>query len=87
MITPLVPCEYPACATAQPSEYLADEHLWVWLYEGNQMFMDVGEPTGNCTETSPGVFERNWTYGLASMNCNTYKAGPIPQNPARNNSW
>ncbi len=33
-----------ACATAQPSEYLADEHLWVWLYEGNQMFMDVGEP-------------------------------------------
>ena len=62
----------------------AGYHPQTWREE---FFMDVGEPTGNCTETSPGVFERNWTYGLASMNCNTYKAGPIPQNPARNNSW
>lgn len=62
----------------------AGYHPQTWRPE---FFYDVGEPTGNCSETSPGVFERNWTYGTAHMDCNTYKAGPIPHNPARNNSW
>ena len=36
--------QIPVGSILQPSEYLPEEHLWVWMYEGNQMFMDVGEP-------------------------------------------
>ena len=30
---------------------------------------DVGVPLGNCSQPSPGVFERQWTYGTARLNC------------------
>lgn len=40
-----------------------------------QLFLlDVGEPTGLCTEAPPGVFSRNWSLGVASLDCNTWQA-------------
>ena len=49
----------------------------------NDAFLwDVGVPKGECHNGSqPGVFEREWTYGVASMDCNTY-TGKVPCNPA-----
>ena len=35
---------------------------------------DVGVPTSNCTEPSPGVFERRYSRGLARLDCNSYTA-------------
>ena len=35
---------------------------------------DVGEPTGACTETSPGVFSRTWSKGSATLDCGTWTA-------------
>lgn len=35
---------------------------------------DVGEPTGLCTESSPGVFTRAWTKGSATLDCTTWTA-------------
>jgi len=44
----------------------------------NPLFnMDVGEPTGLCSETTPGVFERVWTKGVAALDCNTW-VGDLP---------
>lgn len=36
--------------------------------------LDVGEPTSMCYESSEGVFRRNWTRGVAELDCNTYTA-------------
>ena len=47
-----------------------DAYLW-----------DVGLPVGNCSQTSPGVFAREWSYGTATMDCNSYSAS-VPCNPA-----
>ena len=35
---------------------------------------DVGEPTGACTQSAPGVFSRTWSKGTASLDCNTWTA-------------
>jgi hypothetical protein len=34
----------------------------------------VGEPSSYCTQTSPGVFERSWTYGSVTLDCNSWTA-------------
>ena len=44
----------------------------------DEYLLDVGEPVGNCTQSSPGVFERLWSYGIVRMNCTSYKADPLP---------
>ena len=35
---------------------------------------DVGVPTGNCSESSAGVFARRFSRGLARLDCNKYTA-------------
>ena len=35
---------------------------------------DVGVPVGNCSETHPGVFERNYSAGIVRLDCQAYKA-------------
>jgi hypothetical protein len=53
-----------------------------WPPTWNDAFRwDVGAPTGNCSQTAPGVFERAWTYGTAHVDCNSYTAS-VPCNPA-----
>lgn len=37
-----------------------------------QINWDYGTPTGLCTETSTGVFKREWTKATVSMDCNTW---------------
>ena len=32
---------------------------------------DYGEPTCSCTQSAPGVFERDWTKASIQMDCNT----------------
>lgn len=34
--------------------------------------MDVGTPTGLCTQVAPGVFSRAWTRGTATIDCNAW---------------
>jgi hypothetical protein len=34
----------------------------------------IGEPSSYCAQTSPGVFERSWTYGSVKLDCNTWTA-------------
>ena len=36
------------------------------------LLQDYGVPVGPYTETLPGVFQREWTKGSVSMDCNTY---------------
>jgi hypothetical protein len=36
---------------------------------------DVGTPQGLCYESAPNVFARQWSKGVASLDCNTYTAG------------
>ena len=36
--------------------------------------LQVGEPTGNCAQTSSGVFSRPWTYGTVTLDCNAWTA-------------
>lgn len=50
---------------------------------------EVGTPTGLCTEVQTGVFERHWTYGTVSLDCNTWTAivptkdpHPLPPPPS-----
>ena len=38
---------------------------------------EVGEPLGSCSEPTPGVFTRPWTFGEASIDCNTWE-GKVP---------
>lgn len=42
-----------------------------------QFLWDVGEPAGQCAEASAGVFTRAWSYGEASLDCNTF-VGTVP---------
>ena len=34
---------------------------------------DYGTPTSLCKETSPGVFEREWTKATVAMDCNKWQ--------------
>jgi hypothetical protein len=53
-----------------------------WPPTWNDAFLwDVGLPVGECAQTAPGVFEREWTFGTATMDCNSYTA-TVPCNPA-----
>ena len=36
--------------------------------------LDVGEPTGNCTQPSTNVFTRSWSKGSATIDCNSFTA-------------
>jgi hypothetical protein len=48
----------------------------------NDAFLwDVGLPISNCSIINPGVFTREWTYGTALMDCNSYTA-LVPCNPS-----
>ena len=38
----------------------------------DELNFDYGEPTGLCTETSPGVFSRDWTKATVKMDCSTW---------------
>ena len=54
--------------------WVSDDHDW---REG--FYLQPGEPTGLCEESKPGVFSRAWTAGVASLDCNTFKASlPFP---------
>jgi len=35
--------------------------------------LDVGEPRGPCAEVAPGVFARNYTRGVAAINCSSFE--------------
>ena len=34
---------------------------------------DYGEPTNNCTQTTPGVYVRHWTKATVTVDCTTMK--------------
>jgi hypothetical protein len=36
--------------------------------------LQAGEPLGLCESTAPGVFQRQWSLGTASLDCNAYTA-------------
>ena len=40
---------------------------------------DYGTPAGDCKETSPGVFEREWTKANVKMDCNAWKGTVAPK--------
>jgi len=40
----------------------------------SQFDMDVGTPTGPCTETTTGVFQRTYSKGTAELDCNSWTA-------------
>jgi hypothetical protein len=45
--------------------------------------LDVGEPIGVCVEHPPGVFSRQWSHGVAALDCNTDTASlPFRHLPA-----
>lgn len=47
----------------------------------NDAFLwDVGVPKSECRNGSAGQFERDWSYGTATVDCNTYTA-TVPCNP------
>jgi hypothetical protein len=59
------------------ASFLVVRPAFAWIgYGAGQLFpswndaftWDVGEPKSACKQTSPGVFEREWSYGTASMN-------------------
>ena len=52
----------------------SDDRKW------NDVFLlQPGAPEGLCRETSPGVFARQWTAGVAKLDCNSYTASlPFP---------
>jgi hypothetical protein len=37
--------------------------------------VDYGVPTGNCTQTAPGVYTRAWSKAEVSVDCNTMHGG------------
>ena len=39
-----------------------------------EFLWQVGEPSTVCSEESPGVFSRLWTYGKVSLDCNSWVA-------------
>lgn len=40
----------------------------------SEFLWDVGLPSGLCTQTVPGVFHRDWTYGTVQLDCNSWTA-------------
>lgn len=56
-----------------PSSAKCWDPKWMW---------DVGEPEGTCFEAAPGVFTRAWSYGNATLDCNTMTSS-IPVNPTQ----
>ena len=42
---------------------------------------EVGTPTGLCAEKQPGVFERQWSYGSVSLDCNNWTAKVPTKDP------
>jgi len=52
----------------------SDDRNWKDIF-----LLQVGTPTGICSEGPPGVFKREWTAGTAELDCNTYTATlPFP---------
>jgi len=43
-----------------------------------ELGLDVGEPTGQCEEASPGVFTRKWSKATVAMDCNTWEGSITP---------
>ena len=43
-------------------------------WDDRLMGTDVGEPRGNCSERSSGVFAREWTAGTVELDCNRWRA-------------
>ena len=41
---------------------------------------DYGEPLGRCSETIPGVFTREWSKAIVTMDCNTFVANITMKN-------
>ena len=55
------------------------EHLFTPWHMCFFAALQPGTPTGVCTETKTGVFERAWTAGKAVLDCNTWAAQlPFP---------
>ena len=56
---------------------------WVGCSQGyvrpKALDTDYGEPLGFCKETSPGVFERNWTKASVKMDCHKWEGSIIPK--------
>ncbi len=82
----------PGNVNASIAQFLIVRPAFAWLGWGAgqykaqwvpEFMLDVGEPLGTCSQPSPGVFERQWTYGLATFDCNAYRAGPLPVNPSQ----
>ena len=40
----------------------------------SEFLWQVGEPQGLCAEVAPSVFSRAWTYGNATLDCNSFTA-------------
>ena len=40
---------------------------------------DYGTPAGDCKETAPGVFEREWTKASVKMDCNAWEGTVAPK--------
>ena len=57
----------------------SDQRQWI-----PEFLWNVGEPTGDCSEVSPLVFSRAWTYGNATLDCNTFTSAIPVGPPARN---
>mmetsp|Transcript_31425 Transcript_31425/g.82421 ORF Transcript_31425/g.82421 Transcript_31425/m.82421 type:complete len:456 (-) Transcript_31425:265-1632(-) len=52
----------------------SDDRMWDDIF-----YLQVGTPTGACTEVKPGVFTRQWSAGIAKLDCNTFTADlPFP---------
>ena len=60
------PVAYIGYGWASGQERWRREFLW-----------DVGEPQGSCAMTAPGVWSRPWSYGNASIDCNSW-TGTVP---------
>jgi hypothetical protein len=41
--------------------------------------MDYGAPVGECTETTSGVFEREWSKATVTMDCNSWNGTITPK--------
>jgi len=51
---------------------------WGWESDDKNwndiFYLQVGEPTGLCNETSPGVFSRPWSRGTPTLDCNNWSS-------------
>ena len=53
----------------------SDQRQWI-----PEFLWDVGVPLGDCSQVAPNVFSRAWTYGNATLDCNTFE-GIVPVGP------